>query len=549
MPTRVVITSFSLILTTLSLLFSASGNASISSIAVEVLEGQLQDGWYRPSLLQVNVSRDSEDGRKISDEYECVAIGSGDCGYGIDQPFSFSATIVYPPCIESDDGPCIEKFELRSGQEPWEAATYMRSIFAPTRKAEPSIGFPSAGSMSLWRSSSVPHGGGEKGYAIYVLSEGGASKGSQISLAGVKARIIPYTEIAGQFSEQKFSPSRDLIVSGINYGKRIPTSQFEPKSVWSDRMGRGVIAEWSKETSVRLTLRVPSSFNGWIGGRLSGVDFALQNYSKALNRLEISGTPVAIAEVQLSIPVKDIPQKFKEIYPIKDPPEIAGYFLGGATHRLSSKVIEAVRDYSRDRATRTRTFWGFETVAASSNKCLTDSSRIVGFVSTDALAYMNTAPNFEDGKLKYSVAGMHLDQNGDVIKGNYDLVLRSDAARCLYGFSEAPVDAVVSVTYGDKEESIATSVVGERNGWLYISAKNFTFSSPTIEVAISQSKPTVSVPSKSAESSTSTSTKKSTTTNGSRSSVKKSILCVKGKMTKRITGASPKCPQGYKRGT
>ena len=518
-------------------LVSASANVNaITSIDVQILEGQLQEGWYRPSLLQVNFGRIAEDGRQISDEYECKELGNGDCGYGFNLKFSYSATVVYPPCLESLDGPCIEKFELRQGDGEWEEASYIRSIFAPTRNAEPSLGFPKAGSMSLWRSKSTPHAGGEKTYAIYVLSEGSASAAQQTQLAGVKARIIPFTEVPGEFPEQKFSPSKDVIVNGVNYGKRITTSQFEPFSVWSDRLGRGIVAEWSKETSARLTLRVPSRFNGWIGGRFSNVDFDLQNYSRSLNRLKISGAPVSIAEVQLSIPIKDIPQKLREIYPIKDPPEIAGYFLGGATHKISSRVLEAIRDYSKDRATRSRTFWGFESVAAGSNKCLSDSSRIVGFVSTNALTYMNTAPSFEDGRLKYSVAGMHFDEKGEVIKGNYDLVLRSDAARCLYGFTDAPVDAVVSVTYGDKEESIATSVVGEKNGWLFVSAKNFTFSSPTIEVALSQPKTT---------SSTSPTPTSEKTTVSSKPLVKKTIICVKSSTKKKITGYSPKCPKGY----
>jgi hypothetical protein len=166
----------------------------------------------------------------------------------------------------------------------------------------------------------------------------------------------------------------------------------------------------------------------------------------------------------------------------------------------------------------------------------------MGVVTTNALAYANSAPTFENGRLKYSVAGMHYDDAGEVIRGTYDLVLRSDAARCLYGFTDAPINAVVSVTYGDREQSVSTSVVGERNGWLYISAKNFTFSNPTIEVVISQPKgtPTSMV--------TSTTSRSNVNSKKEAESTKKvTITCIKGKVTKKFTGASPKCPEGFKR--
>jgi hypothetical protein len=130
---------------------------------------------------------------------------------------------------------------------------------------------------------------------------------------------------------------------------------------------------------------------------------------------------------------------------------------------------------------------------------------------------------------------MHRNEKGEVIRGSYDLVIRSDAARCLYGFSNAPIEAVVSVTYDERVENVATTVTGERDGWLYISAKNFTYSSPSIEVAISQPKPTP------------TPTSLAPTTTGEKPASKKTITCVKGTAVKKVSGKSPKCPKGFKK--
>jgi hypothetical protein len=91
------------------------------------------------------------------------------------------------------------------------------------------------------------------------------------------------------------------------------------------------------------------------------------------------------------------------------------------------------------------------------------------------------------------------------------------------------------VTYDERVENVATTVTGERDGWLYISAKNFTYSSPSIEVAISQPKPTP------------TPTALAPTTAVEKPSSKKTITCVKGTAVKKVSGKSPKCPKGFKK--
>ena len=109
--------------------------------------------------------------------------------------------------------------------------------------------------------------------------------------------------------------------------------------------------------------------------------------------------------------------------------------------------------------------------------------------------------------------------------------MRSDIARCIYGFSNAPIKAEISITSDDGEKKVATTVVNEKNGWLYLSAKGFTFSAPTINVKLTQEKVVAAAPT-----ATVTVAKKKST-----------ISCVKGKTTKKVTAVSPKCPAGYKK--
>jgi hypothetical protein len=101
--------------------------------------------------------------------------------------------------------------------------------------------------------------------------------------------------------------------------------------------------------------------------------------------------------------------------------------------------------------------------------------------------------------------------------------MRSDVARCLYKFTNAPIQASISIAYETGEKQIATQVVNERDGWLYLGAYNFGYSSPTISVKLTQ----LATP---------------------QSKTKLiSISCVKGKVTKKVTAVNPKCPAGYKK--
>ena len=107
------------------------------------------------------------------------------------------------------------------------------------------------------------------------------------------------------------------------------------------------------------------------------------------------------------------------------------------------------------------------------------------------------------------------------VQGSYNLVMRSETARCLYGFTSAPIRATISIV-GAENSPIATVVTGEKNGWLSLSANGFTFSEKTLQVKFSQDKVVKSV-----------------------APALKKITCIKGKVSKVVTTAT--CPAGYKK--
>jgi len=82
-----------------------------------------------------------------------------------------------------------------------------------------------------------------------------------------------------------------------------------------------------------------------------------------------------------------------------------------------------------------------------------------------------------------------------------------------------------------------------KDGWLQLSAKNFTFSAPTIRIKLTQDQAVKPV-----EKSSSNQSKEESKASTPVASAKKIkvINCVKGKLTRKISGVNPKCPTGFK---
>lgn len=164
-----------------------------------------------------------------------------------------------------------------------------------------------------------------------------------------------------------------------------------------------------------------------------------------------------------------------------------------------------------------------------------------GVVSTNATQYISGPPTFDvtNQSLDYKVAAPHYLANGKEFQGSYNLEISDTLARCLYGFTDAPVAATVSVVGVNGESKVSTTTMRAAGGFLRLSATGFTFSSPTIRVKLSQ--PTSTSTSTAASTATKTTTAATTPTKVA----SKTISCVKGKTVKKITGPNPKCPTGY----
>ena len=168
-----------------------------------------------------------------------------------------------------------------------------------------------------------------------------------------------------------------------------------------------------------------------------------------------------------------------------------------------------------------------------------------GFVSSNAMTYGTALPKYDGTTMSYDVASPHYNPGGkdydaDAFKGRYDLLLTEAYAKCVWGLKDGVPNVSVEVqkTDGTLDNSVkVTGALNASTGLYEFSAVGFTFSSPKIKIKLS-APPT--------KDGTPTVTQAAPAAKPAAATVK-TISCVKGKITKKVTGANPKCPAGFKK--
>ena len=306
-----------------------------------------------------------------------------------------------------------------------------------------------------------------------------------------------------------------------------------------------------KDITFGFSLRLSTSLSGWLHGRMRN---AIIDYKQdgAITNLSVNGTPISVPLVDVWAKSSDLSDAHVAAY-VKQPwsgearhypptPENLGLPIAESEktrigmQNISFKHINtnfsesAMSNFllwlplAKDKAAAMPTEWRIGTMSQNGEgkvgECLNQSKSLAGVVTTNSTMYVDGPPKFQDGFLDYKVASTHFEADGTtVFKGTYELIMSSKIARCIYGFTAAPVSATVSITSENGEPSTATTQVNEKNGWLTLAAYNFTFSNPTVRVSLTQAKPIKNL----------------------------TISCIKGKKTKKVSAVNPKCPSGYRK--
>jgi hypothetical protein len=567
--TRISIVVFTSISIALSNLFPSQG-ASV----LDLLPGGSQSpGYYgvtfeeRQSGYSENVSvitsnvavADRVNG--VAGMFLCSSMDDPQCSKGA----HVTAQLILPPCVSATDRMCVEALSIGSTSATMEPAILEKEIASLKSPADSITGLPRGGGPSLWSAPTVANKSGTKTYGVNVRvmyfqnreKAGSAGKrNAPITLTSMRVSVFPVSITAGKYypleSYSTVNPD-----GGATYGIRPTGNDYDNLTdcAWTESGSCAKYVDFADNTRVGLSLRMGSEMTGWLYGRMKDVDVEVSPLGDKFNKIYIEANPVAAPGAYGFIKKSELKNNPKLDERIRLSSGEFGYneMINSDFSRVS--VYDPVGNFEDFQAfepiLKTKPGYRAQWVvsagasangyrATSSNACFEDKTKLLGIVTTNALIYSPAAPEFKDGTLNYKVAGLHHTEDGVTLtRGSYDLAIRSSVARCVYGFTDAPFQASISVVGADgTEQTIATESVREdkKREWLFLSAQNFTFSAPTIKVKLVQDKPLGSsaVPSKQ------TAPVKKTV------SKLKTINCVKGKMSKKVSGSNPKCPSGYK---
>jgi hypothetical protein len=463
-------------------------------------------------------------------EYLCSEGPTADGDCSLSQPGAFFySNAVLPICVTDSQTDCVEKLLYGTVESELKSANLVRQVAGQTYPAiTENGGVPAGGTISIFDAPGLANAAGSTKYAVQVNAETGKSAGApSFDNFGISASIIPISEKAGaKYKTPKLVPFDPRGSAGKG---AIGGWEFTPECAVTEANFCGVTEDFAPNSRFSLSIRVSNQITGWFKGRIQKPNVSIEKFSSTNNRITMTAEPVTVARLAALVTPENTSDYGKTILSRSMRTGSAELFKGNTLRNTrpdtndSIAWVEEFRKAAKDTAAGTSSLWAFATLAGGqeNDPCFADKTRVVGVVTTNATALAVGTPEFEDNVLDYKVAGLHYAPDGKTLnEGTYDLVMRSDVARCLYGFSKAPISAKISVVGEGGENRVATTVVSEKDGWLKLAAYGFTFSSPTISVKLSQAKPAA---------------KKTT------------ITCVKGKLSKKVTAVGPKCPAGYKK--
>lgn len=516
-------------------------------IGVNIVDSFFNSGENVSTLTAQGVPRINPDG--TPNARLCAAIGVDPCNKP-DQ--TYVANLLLPACKAANEQWCIENVSIRKKDEPLtKTATLIRQVDSALVANTPGDGLPGGSSISLWRAEGMTNSGGAETYAVYVVLKATKFPGRGPVFDEFTAMVLPYSDKSGFQYERPFSEEMILPNGSIRIGTRGSAGEC----AWTETGRCGLMEDFPEGVRASLTLRVSNQLTGWLMGRMADPLITVETFDAEQNKIAIDAEPVKVPKFYAVIERSKATSGMMQNMPRNS--DFTGVTNSRANEQGAFVTIDNWKDVAKDTAAGLVSTWSATTIKSGfGSQCLADTTKLLGVVTTNAMVYEGTAPAFMDGSLNYKVGGMHLNPDGSVFQGTYDLVMRKGTAQCLYGFNDAPITATVTVVDAGKEQRIETSSLQElgtgTDKWLKLSARGFTFSSPTLKIKLNQDKPAAAAPAQPAQSSQSSTQAGSSQSASGAPAVQTpakriSITCVKGKVTRKVSGVAPKCPAGFKK--
>jgi hypothetical protein len=463
-------------------------------------------------------------------------------------------------CEKLEDVNCIEEVWARGPDGTKISGIYQRHLPVSGNTdfpAEPTMQLPaSKGNSFVMKLPSAIHLGKSDDYLVSLRNMTQIEKGAgesatnyRLDVQGLIGGITPFELLTGAY--------RPITVGeGYSSDGGLRVTPSGDTCFASDTGVCAAIRPFPKDYRYGLSIRLSQRLSGWFHGRITA-PLITTSLNGEVYRASIEASPVKVASLDFLTPTQSLSQEIKDIIFNGEEWGVSGNLEGvrittGLEEDRAQTLLRLFTPHFQDKATRTNQYWTIKTLGDFRNdsvrRCTNSSGDLAGAVSTNALLYSAGPPTFnqEESSLDYKVAAPHYESDGSEASGTYDLLLRSDVARCIYGFTNAPIKATLEVLSNDGSTKVASTTISERNGWLVMSAAGFGFSSPIVRARLSQDPPTPS-PSASPTATPLATPMPTVAPVVVAKPLKKTITCVKGSASKKVRASKPKCPTGWKK--
>ena len=234
-------------------------------------------------------------------------------------------------------------------------------------------------------------------------------------------------------------------------------------------------------------------------------EIKLTSINESRQLVDISGSPMVIGNLGTWTRVETLTPEIKD-WILNDPHENGGTgewanhtsltktyaYNIGLSGQGNIKQLKMWLPVLGDKSTVNPTAWSFRFLEdrelQESDSCIKNAQGLAGIVTTNAAVYSAGPPmyNKSAGSLDYTVISPHFDSSGKEFLGTYNLLIKESVARCIYGFSDAPIKAEISIVGEDGTNKISTNTISKQGDWISLSAQGFGYSTPTIRVKLSQ---------------------------------------------------------------
>ena len=462
----------------------------------------------------------------------------------------YGANIYIIPCVKAEDSDCIEVLSYRvSNSQEWKKAELDSSWTIPAAgvpligsdkvssekfiitnrmatPADPENNYPAGGATSIWKVSQTGHNSNFRLFLNFNIRGTNPDSGSR--------KIV-----WNQFTTQ-------VLPMTMN---ELPTSGGIPSGIADDSFGN--ITGIKVKVRVRILKQI---LNGWVHSRTANPEIAYGVDSGSREFVDFSGAPLVVPAAEGVMNATQYSAVWENPYMkarLKENPFLAdprglgqGWFSTSGIEQGELKLWSAYEPYLSNTAAKLSSLWkitgegNLNLQKFNTSECISQG-KIDGILATNATQYSPTPPNYlEDSQeLSYQLAAPHFIRTNEEFKGTYSLVVSEKLAHCIWGKSLTNASARVTILSADGKSSVVTQTLKESSGFYYFNINGFGFSAPTIRIKLTQDAAVVNP----------TPTVTASPAPKLANLAKISIICTKGKITKKVTAVNPKCPAGYKK--